>query len=140
MVSVYEKLEDEVVDECYKLLDLCLQVFSKDSQDRLHKVNLRLVDTVGNLLFDFALYDFAKSKNMFESLLQFGERMVRVIRKQIGDKSCASITHHILERLSWNELSWRSSTDREKKGRVHVPPKASERESYEALDLKDGAM
>ncbi|XP_003727510.2 protein fem-1 homolog B [Strongylocentrotus purpuratus] len=104
----FTKLEDEVFDECYKLLDLCLQVFSKDSQDHLHKMNWHLVNEVGNLLFDIALYhDCAKSKNMFESLLQFGERMVRVIRIQIGEKSCASITRCILERI--DELYWRSS-------------------------------
>eukprot|EP00057_Strongylocentrotus_purpuratus_P024747 XP_011679221.1 PREDICTED: uncharacterized protein LOC100891428 [Strongylocentrotus purpuratus] len=109
----YKKLEDDVVDECYKLLDLCLQVFNKYSQDRLHEMNSHLVNKVGNILFDIALYDFAKSKNTFESLLQYGERMVRVIRIQIGDKSCASITHCILERI--HELNWRSSKDRGKK-------------------------
>ncbi|XP_030828641.1 uncharacterized protein LOC115919311 [Strongylocentrotus purpuratus] len=106
------ELEDEEVDECYKLLDLCLQVFSKDSQDL--KLDVKLVDEVGDLLFDFALvFDSAKSKKMFEPLLQFGEGMVRVIRMQIGEKSCVSISHRILERVK--ELYWGFSEDRVKK-------------------------
>eukprot|EP00057_Strongylocentrotus_purpuratus_P016034 XP_011670508.1 PREDICTED: protein fem-1 homolog A isoform X2 [Strongylocentrotus purpuratus] len=110
---LYEKLEDEVVDECYKLLDFCLQVFSKDSQDRLLELNLDLVDEVGVLLSDIANRDSAMSKKMFEPLLQFGEGMVRVIRMQFGEKSCVAISHYILQNIYGLYCS--SSEDRGKK-------------------------
>ncbi|XP_030842046.1 uncharacterized protein LOC115924228 [Strongylocentrotus purpuratus] len=111
----YEKLEDEVVDECYKLVDLCLQVFSKDSQDL--ELDFDLVDEFGYLLFNIANCDSAMPKRMFEPLLQFGEGMVRVIRMQFGEKSCVAISHCILECINELYVPVRSSKDRGKEYR-----------------------
>ena len=107
---IFSSPDLDIVKECYKLLDLCLQEFSEVSKTRQHKANKMLLEDLGSflyhnalydsgyILFSLALYDFSRSKEMFELLLQCGEKMIRIVRRRCG-RNTPSVTHFILDKI-----------------------------------------
>lgn len=97
--KMYHGIENESnPDDCpfrewFELTDSCLQVLSEVSKERLRMVSKKILNELGPFLGNVGIRDGRRSKETFEMLLQCGEKMISLFRRQCG--SIQSVTHNI---------------------------------------------